>query len=160
VVCIGRPHDHSFYLNPQWVKDSGIGPEVVQSALADWLKKRSGILTAYTRAELERGPLPAADVIGQKVALSFHPKRSGDVMFVLQPYWWVTTERYKTGTGHGTPHDYDTHVPLLVYGPGVRPGVRAEAVTPLACAPILAKSLGIAPPATTRTPVPPKLFAD
>ena len=106
------------------------------------------------------GSIPAGDEIGQKVMHSFHPARSGDVIFVLQPYWWVTTEKYKTGTGHGTPHDYDTHVPLLLYGPGVRPGVRTEAVTPLAAVPILAKALNIAPPHTAAAPLPPKLFAD
>ena len=117
-------------------------------------------MTAYTYSNLEKGVIPAADEIGQKVVRSFHPARSGDVTFVLQPYWWVTTEKYKTGTGHGTPHGYDSHVPLMVYGPGIRPGVRTEAVTPLAAVPILAKVLNVTPPATAQAPVPPKLFVD
>ncbi len=160
IVCIARSQNNTFYLNPQWLKDAGLKPEVVQTALADWLKQHPGVLTAYTRTFLEKGRIPAGDEIGWKVALSFQSARSGDVIFVLQPYWWVTTEKYKTGTGHGTPHDYDTHVPLLVYGPGIRPGVRTEAVTPLACAAILAKALHVPPPTTTQAPLPPKLFAD
>ncbi len=160
VVCIGRSLDNAYYLNPQWVKEIGLKPEAIQTALADWLKKYPGILTAYTYSNLEKGVIPAADEIGQKVVRSFHPARSGDVTFVLQPYWWVTTEKYKTGTGHGTPHGYDSHVPLMVYGPGIRPGVRTEAVTPLAAVPILAKVLNVTPPATAQAPVPPKLFVD
>jgi hypothetical protein len=79
---------------------------------------------------------------------------------VLQPYWLVSSAAYRTGTTHGTPHDYDTHVPLLVYGPGVTAGVRTEQVTPLATVPILAKALGIAPPDGVKAPVPPKLFGE
>ena len=158
--CIGRYADDAFYLNPQWLKASGLDPATVERALADWLKNYPGILTAYTRTALENGTIAAADEIGQKVTRSFHPQRSGDVIFVLQPYWWVTTERYKTGTGHGTPHVYDTNVPLVVYGPGVVPGPRIEDVTPLAAVPILAKALHVPPPTTVQAVVPPKLFAD
>lgn len=65
-----------------------------------------------------------------------------------------------TGTNHGTPHDYDTHVPLLVYGPGIRSGVRHDAVTPQAAAVILAHALGIKPPAKADVDVPADLFVE
>ena len=84
---------------------------------------------------------------------SFHPGRSGDVAAVVKPYHLLAWP-FQTGTHHGTPHAYDTHVPLLVYGPGVRRGVRREAVTPLAAAAILARLLGIKPPAGAQEPVP------
>jgi len=61
-------------------------------------------------------------------------------------------------TTHGSPHAYDTHVPLLVYGPGIRPGVRTERVTPQATAAILARGLGVAPPAGAEVGVPTGLF--
>jgi hypothetical protein len=63
-----------------------------------------------------------------------------------------------TGTTHGTPHPYDTHVPLLVYGPGVRAGVRQEAMTPQAVAAILAHGLGVSAPARAEAPLPEGLF--
>ncbi len=75
---------------------------------------------------------------------------------VEKPYYLMTTRL--TGTNHGTPHPYDTHVPLLVYGAGVRPGVRREAITPQAAAVILANALGIKPPAKATAAVPAGLF--
>ena len=48
-----------------------------------------------------------------------------------------------TGTTHGAPFNYDTHVPLLVYGPGIRGGVRTEPTTPQSLATIFAKWLNI-----------------
>src|SRR5205823_1772098 len=79
----------------------------------------------YTRAELLQGVSPT-DAVGTAVLKSFRPERSGDLVVIPKPYHLLTTRL--TGTGHGTPHPYDTHVPLLVYGSGVIPGVRGEAV--------------------------------
>jgi hypothetical protein len=98
-----------------------------------------------------------ADPLGQRVWRSFHPDRSGDVVVVQKPYHIFTTP-LATGTLHGTPHPYDTHVPLLVFGRGVRPGPRQDPVTPQACAAILAHALGIAAPAAAEAPLPDELF--
>jgi hypothetical protein len=59
---------------------------------------------------------------------------------------------------HGLYYDFDTHVPLVVYGAGVRPGVHSEPVTPLAAAAILARALNIPPPPAAEYPVPDGLF--
>ena len=102
--------------------------------------------------------LPADDKIGLRVQQSFYPERSGDVYIVVKPYCLLTSS--KTGTTHGTPYHYDTHVPLLIYGGGVKPGIRHEAVTPQAIAAIFAHALRIDPPAAAAAPVPAALFAD
>jgi hypothetical protein len=128
----------------------------VEEALAEWLKEQPGVLTAYTRGQLLKGP-PGDDMIGRQVLRSFCPQRSGDVMVVLKPYY-LFVNPLTPGTTHGTPHPYDTHVPLLVYGAGVEPGVHEEAVTPQASATILAHALGIAAPARSRAPLPKRLF--
>jgi predicted AlkP superfamily pyrophosphatase or phosphodiesterase len=44
---------------------------------------------------------------------------------------------------HGSPHDYDSHVPLVFSGFGVRPGVRTQFVRTVDIAPTLAKLLGV-----------------
>jgi hypothetical protein len=79
-------------------------------------------------------------------------------MPVLAPYCMLASYTKDTGTTHGTPHPYDTHVPLLVFGPGVKPGVREERVTPQAAAAILARALGVPPPAKAEAKVPEGLF--
>ena len=77
--------------------------------------------------------------------------------FVVKPYHVLNWD--KGGTTHGTPHDYDRHVPLMVIGPGVQPGVRKdEPASPEMAAVILAKSLGIAPPEKAAVDVPRGLF--
>jgi arylsulfatase A-like enzyme len=50
------------------------------------------------------------------------------------------------GTTHAMPYSYDNHVPLIFYGPGIRPGIRYEAVTINDVAPTLAAILGVETP--------------
>jgi hypothetical protein len=151
------------YLNRGVLRESGLEPAKVEEALAGWLAKQPGVQAAYTRTQLmKKGPLKG-DRVAEMVRLSFDPEASGDVTVVLRPYYLLgpaltpkKDDNYRTT--HGSPHPYDTHVPLLVYGPGVRPGVRDERVTPLAAAAILSRGLGIDPPAGARAPVPKGLF--
>ena len=97
---------------------------------------------ADTRTRL-LDPAPL-DAIGEAVRLSFYPLRSPDVIAVLKPYF---IDRPTSGTTHGTPYDYDNHVPLLWWGAGIKPGVRTERVGVDDLAPTLAHLLGVpAPP--------------
>jgi hypothetical protein len=153
--AIEKVLDQYIYLNRAWLKGHDLEQSRVEAALAKWFTQQRGIEAAYTRTELTK-EMPADDVIGQKVKRSFYPERSGDVVIVPKPYYLITDRL--TGTTHGSPHSYDTHVPLLVYGPGVRAGVRGDAVTPQAAVPILAHALGIKPPADAECGVPEKLF--
>lgn len=91
--------------------------------------------------------VPPAD-IARRVALGFHPAVSGDVVIVLDPY---TVPNYgkgavATGTTHGTPYAYDTSVPLLLAGAGIKPGRYTARVSTLDIAPTLSDLLGILQP--------------
>jgi hypothetical protein len=144
--------DFNIYLNPAVARQRGVEVDAAAEALAGWLKTRPDVQTAYTLSQLRRG-LPADDEIGQRVVRGCHPERSGDVVVVVKPYHLGGGD-----ANHGTPHPYDTHVPLLVYGPGVRPGVRDEPCESLAATAILARGLGVPPPARCEGKVPGDLF--
>jgi hypothetical protein len=145
------------YLNAAAVRAAGTNPANVEAALAAWLAKQDGVQAAYTRTQLTADG-PAGDDVARIVKQSFFPARSGDVYVLLKPYY-LASGKLGTGTTHGTPYEYDTHVPLVVYGAGVTPGVHKERVAPLAAAPILAAAAGVAPPAGSAVPVPDGLLA-
>ena len=140
-------------LDRKKLKRRGVDPAAAAKALAGWLKRQPGILAAYTRADLAADK---PDDMLRKVRASYYPDRSGDVMLVLKPHW--LPGGYLTGTTHGSPHRYDTHVPLVVYGANVVPGKRAGLASPEHAAVILAAALGIAPPADAKKKVPAGLF--
>jgi hypothetical protein len=154
--AIEKMVDSWFYLNKGWLKAHNVPQEKAEEQLAAWLKERPGVATAYTRTQLLKGGLQGP--IDGRVQRSFYPERSGDVLLLQKPYWLVT-DRLQ-GTLHGTPYPYDTHVPLVVYGPGVIAGPRKDAVTPQAAAVILAHALGIKPPAKAEPTLPAGLFAE
>jgi hypothetical protein len=150
------------YLNLETLKEEKLAPAKVETALAAWLVRQPGVKAAYTRSQLGGGPIKD-DPLAESVRLSFDAERSGDVMVLLKPNYMLSPpitspklDAYRTT--HGSPYPCDTHVPLLVYGPGIRPGVREERVTPLAVAAILARGLGVRPPRDAEVGVPPSLF--
>lgn len=96
---------------------------------------------AYTRTEMLAGTVTGPYATG--TLLSFNRERSGDLYCQMKPFW---VDR-KTGTNHGTPYNYDVHVPLLWFGAGVKPGVRLERVGVDDIAPTLCRLLGIPVPA-------------
>jgi predicted AlkP superfamily pyrophosphatase or phosphodiesterase len=102
-----------------------------------------GIYAAYGRTRILDGRLPRTDV-GDRIERSFHPRLSGDLVLVAEPFWVPGT---LSGTTHGSPYAYDTHVPLLLAGPGIRPGRYPARVSTLDLAPTLADRLGVLPPA-------------
>ncbi len=146
----------SLTLNRQKIAARGLKLEDVEVFLVDWLKQQKDVLTAYTREELMK-PAAADDPVGRRSRKSFNAQRTADISVVYKPYHLATA--YLTGTTHGTPHEYDTHVPLLVYGMNVIPGRRHDPVTPQAIAAIFSQALGIQPPAMLDAAVPEKLLA-
>jgi predicted AlkP superfamily pyrophosphatase or phosphodiesterase len=138
------------YLDYEELKGQQIERADAEKKLAAWLAEQPGMQAAVTRSELSKG-MPK-DKLGQAVWRSFHPDRAGDVAAVTRPYHFISS--YSAGTNHGNPHEYDTHVPLFVLGPGVRPGMRDDRVTPQAAAAIMARLLGIDPPAGAEAPAP------
>lgn len=72
-----------------------------------------------------------------------HQFRPGDIDLA------VTLTRMSIATAnaatHGSPYDYDSHVPVIFYGAGVRPGVHSGFVRTVDIAPTLAALLGLRP---------------
>lgn len=74
--------------------------------------------------------------------------RSGDLLVVLRPFHTFAFEQ-ATGTTHGQPWSYDTHVPLVLTGTGVPAGRYHEHCTPRDLVPTLCDLLGITAPAAS-----------
>ncbi len=145
------------YLNHRKIAARNLDPKLVANGLAFWVRKQPWALAAYTRAEIEATD-DTADPLARRMKKAYNPTRSGDLGLVLKPYYLSTD--YETGTTHGSPHSYDTHVPLLFFGPGMPAQKSADAVTPQAIAAVFAKAAGVKPAATLDAPVPNLCFPE
>ncbi|MFL6231937.1 MAG: alkaline phosphatase family protein [Thermoanaerobaculia bacterium] len=139
--------EFNLYLDLDALRQKGIEPAKAEEIAAEALRGQLGIYAAYTRSQIVGGRVPDTD-IGHRVVLGFHPKVSGDVVIVLDPY---TVPNYSggvvsKGTTHGTTYAYDTTVPILLAGSGIKPGRYTQRVSTLDIAPTLSDLLGVLQP--------------
>ena len=59
----------------------------------------------------------------ERVRRSFHPRRSGDVILVQDPFAVLYSDLTRNASIHGSPYPYDTHVPILFCADRIRPGI-------------------------------------
>jgi predicted AlkP superfamily pyrophosphatase or phosphodiesterase len=115
-------------------------------AVTDAAMSVPGVASIYWSEDLQNSPL-SQDRIRAAVKTSFLATRSGDIYFVPKPYWLVdgtAAGKSRTyGTGHGSPYNYDQHVPVLLMGFGIQPGEYFREVTPADIAPTLAALCGV-----------------
>lgn len=142
VVTFQNP---SVYLDTAKLKELGLDQAVVERALAEALAALPGFDHAVTRTDILNGQLPDSPLM-RRVARAFHPERSGDVLLIQSPSWYLYPEAEKFAAMHGSPHSYDTYVPILFVGPGIAHGIVHRPVGPEDIAATLAARLGINPP--------------
>jgi len=134
-------------LNKQLIAEQGVDPDDVAAAVRDLLLDEPGIAAAYTRSELASGSRFDAPFFGA-VQRSWNEDLSGDVQFIVKPYWMFASST--AVATHGSPYPYDTHVPILAWGPRwVKPGRVDERVEEVDIAPTVAGWLGVAVPAAS-----------
>ncbi|MCS7188553.1 MAG: alkaline phosphatase family protein [Bacteroidia bacterium] len=92
--------------------------EIAMLTLKKWLLTQPYVVAAYTAQELSGvGEGPYAY---EMIRAGFLASRSGDVIVVYAPGW--VEGGYSHGTTHGSIWSYDTHVPLIWWGGGIRGG--------------------------------------
>jgi predicted AlkP superfamily pyrophosphatase or phosphodiesterase len=115
-------------------------------AVTDAAMSVPGVGAIFWSEELQNMPT-TPDRIRAAVKSSFLANRSGDIYFVPKPYWLVdgspSGKSGPSGTGHGSPYNYDQHVPVLLMGFGIQHGEYFREVTPADIAPTLAALCGV-----------------
>ncbi len=129
------------YLNYELIEQRQLNPAEVRAFAAAEMMKVNGVTRVFTRDQLLLGQVPS-DEAAQRVLKSFHPKRSGDLEVLLEPYWIGDGSR----ATHGTAYSYDTHIPMVFMGPGVTPGYYDAHVVMQDIAPTLSNMLEIEAP--------------
>ena len=111
-------------------------PKAMEAVLST-IRKIDGVWRVYRKEELT-----AADPFTRPSALSHFEGRSGDIKVLARAYWLYSTSTTTHGTGHG----YDTRVPVILFGAGIKPGEYLAPSSPIDIAPTIAFLSGITLP--------------
>lgn len=142
-----RTYSHPYvYLDYDAIEQSELTLAAVASQVAERLMDCPGVNVAIT-AGASVGSQAQDDLVARRVSNNYHGARSGDIYLVLQSGAYVNDfDGLVVASTHGSPWNYDTHVPILFSGQGIKRNTVSLPVSPYDIAPTLSARLGIESP--------------
>jgi len=101
----------NLFFNKAIIKEKGLDLNQVKQSFKDFLMSQEQVKRVYTEEDILAST--GSDYFLDFIAKGYDPSQSGDLV-VLDKAGYM--EYQATGTTHGSPNSYDTHVPLLFYG--------------------------------------------
>ena len=142
---IEQAWEGAYYLNQQLIAEKKLDRSDVERTAADALLDSAAIhpFRVYTRTQLLNGA--PGDFIAESLRNGFYARRSADLYLLLEP-GWLPAMPAPTLTSHSTPFSYDTHVPVIFWGQGIRRGRFHQEIAVNDIAPTLTTLLDIGRP--------------
>jgi len=134
---ISNVDNSQIYLNDTGISSLGLEKNKVMNEIIKILKSFDFISNAYSSDYIINSK--NLDGYEKLIQNGFHEKRSGDIALILEPNVIFYDGK---GTTHGSGYNYDTHVPLIFFGLGIKNG-ETEKITEIPdIAPTISKLLG------------------
>ena len=137
--------NNQIFLDHQKIEEHNIDIQELKSVVSRKLLTYKLISTVYITSEINRFP----ESSGYQETLLFrghNQKRSGDILFTFNPEVFKDSSWNRTGTDHHSGYNYDTHVPLLFFGKGIKQGETLKRTNITDIAPTMSALLGISFP--------------
>ena len=115
--------NYQYYLDRNLIDSAGLDFDAVKSFFIAELNKEDDVLLAFDNASIAAANLPAE--YKEMFVKGYNHKLAGDVQVVYKPGYF---NGGPTGTTHGSMYPYDSHIPLLFMGWGVKPGQTSRKV--------------------------------
>ncbi len=132
---------YSYFLNDERIEKEEANRDSIIAVIKKYLLKIDGIGLVLTPDDIKNGD-PNNPIFSRYMNM-LHPELSPDVFAVPEENWIY---RYPYGTSHGSPYDYDTHVPLIFSHVRNNQTTISDKVATVDIAPTIAKILGITVP--------------
>lgn len=105
--------NYQVYLNKNLSEDE----QKIKAAVIDRLLEYDAVASAFDLKDVSSAPVPAQ--LQKMVQNGYNQKLSGDIQIIFKPQYFSGGPK---GTTHGTWNPYDSHIPLLWYGWGIKKG--------------------------------------
>ncbi len=135
--------NNELFINYEAANLNAVAPARFDSLLAAALQRAPQIDEVFSREVLLGGDGTNASPYLATFQHSYAPDRSGDLMLRLKKYCLARTSAF--GTSHGSPYEYDAHIPLIFMGSGIKSGTVKQQVRSIDIAPTLAALIHISP---------------
>lgn len=133
--------NNQIFLNRDMVKALDLDLDDVQEAIVNEQITYEHVSKAYTATTM--ASVDFTEGIEALLQKGYNQKRSGDIILVNDPAY---ISYGKTGSTHGSGLNYDTHVPLLFFGKGIKHGHTYKKTEITDIAPTISALLGISFP--------------
>ncbi|MDI1325051.1 MAG: alkaline phosphatase family protein [Algoriphagus sp.] len=130
--------NEQIFLNHDLAKEKDVKITDLEDDLARFLLKFKGIKEVYTSTSMRTSAFTQDRP--ELLQMGYNHKSSGELLLILEPGWLTGGAR---GTSHGTGYSYDTNVPIMFFGWGVKPGSSSRYASITDIAPTLSMMLNI-----------------
>lgn len=124
--------NHQVFLNKKVMAEKGLDSQIVKRFLIDKMNELTGFSAVFDAKRIANYGGEDRDV--KLIAAGLNARMSGDLVYTHQAGWLTDWHQNNGGTTHGSGYTYDTHVPMIFYGAGIKKGstVKYHPITDIA----------------------------
>ncbi len=126
------------FLNKTTIEKKNLTVNEVADVIADNVINYNGIYKSITAKTIQKSAYTSG--ILNSLQNGYNQKFSGDILLVPNP---STISYSKKGSTHGSGYSYDTHIPIIFYGNGIKKGTSTKKYTIIDIAPTISNLLEI-----------------
>ncbi len=109
--------NYQVHLNIPLIRKNNLNENTIVDECINYLEVQEDIAYAVNMRVASSASIPA--VLKEKIVNGYNKNRSGAIQIILKPGFFGGG---KTGTSHGTWNPFDTHIPLIFTGWGIKQG--------------------------------------
>lgn len=133
--------NYQVFFNRDVIKSKQLDFDKIKQTVINQLKEDTSVLYACDMAKASTESIP--EEVKFRIINGYNRERSGDVVIVLKPNFYAHGMK---GTDHGAWNSYDTHIPLVFMGWGIKHGATTKQTYMTDIAPTIAAMLHVQAP--------------
>ncbi len=133
--------NYQVFFNRDVIKSKQLDFDNIKQTVVNVLKEDPSVLYACDMAKASTESIP--EEVKSRIINGYNRERSGDVVIILKPNFYA---HGMMGTDHGAWNSYDTHIPLVFMGWGIKHGATTKQTFMTDIAPTIAAMLHVQAP--------------
>lgn len=133
--------NYQVFFNRDVIKSKQLDFDNIKQTVVNVLKEDPSVLYACDMAKASTESIP--EEVKSRIINGYNRERSGDAVIILKPNFYAHSMK---GTDHGAWNSYDTHIPLVFMGWGIKHGATTKQTFMTDIAPTIAAMLHVQAP--------------